>query len=133
MLLWFQIPPFHPLKSLNICEKETIAENASLKLQRLWRKSIIHGSLEKYSLWATSTPSGHKKPMRLRSQLKSNVRIKGGSFIVVSDHNATVPTMRLIVSGLILQFVRMGRYHGVFPEKGMKALNFPSEGTETSD
>ena len=69
----------------------------------------------------------------LRSQLKSNVRIKGGSFIVVSDHNATVPTMRLVVSGLILQFVRMGRYHGVFPDKGMKALNFPIEGRETSD
>lgn len=60
-------------KSLNIWEKETIAENASLKLQRLWSKSTIHGSLEKYSLWATSTPSGHKKLMRL----KITVKIKG--------------------------------------------------------
>ena len=68
----------------------------------------------------------------LRSQLKSRVQIKGGSFIVVSDHDATVPTPRLVVSGLILQFVRMCRYHGVFRDKGMKALNFPFEGREPS-
>ena len=68
----------------------------------------------------------------LRSQLKSRVRIKGGSFIVVSDYNSRVPTLRLIESGLILQLVRMCRYHGVFSNKGMKALNFPFEGRETS-